>query len=323
MRKHLVFAAGMLVASSLLASAALSQEARRPENELAGIRLGRSFRDVLRVYGGPNEIRTVAVPSATGMAPGVDPNNPYGAGAPGMDPGMAPGGFPGGAPGATGMPGMPGAPGAPGFPGGPGGFPGAMPGGSSAPGLPGGSPYGPGASPYGPGASPYGPGAPGAPPVLPPAVGGAPGAPGYPGAEGGMAPGAYGDPSQMAGYGQPTGPEYSSALMWVYKKGTARLEFLINEDGRVAQISVAAPAKKPVKTISALRGSMPVKTREGITLGSSYGDVVRKYSFPERTRVLMGGRFDESYYTRNYHAAFTVDALESRRVVRITITLAD
>ena len=66
-----------------------------------------------------------------------------------------------------------------------------------------------------------------------------------------------------------------------------------------------------------------VKTSRGIRLGSNYAAVVSKYGFPERTRKIPGGRFDESYYTRNYHCAFTEDTLGANRVVRITVTLAD
>ena len=108
-----------------------------------------------------------------------------------------------------------------------------------------------------------------------------------------------------------------------HHSGRVRLEFLINEDGRVAQISVAAPIKSVPTTIPSLHGPVAVKTSRGIRLGSGYATVVSRYGFPERTRKIPGGRFDESYYTRNYHCAFTEDSLAGNRVVRITITLAD
>jgi hypothetical protein len=157
------------------------------------------------------------------------------------------------------------------------------------------------------------------PPILPPA-GGSGGPEGFPGM------GAMPGPGGMMGApgGSSTGPETSSALLWIYNKGTTRLEFLINEDGKVAQISVAAPAKNLVKTVTTKMGKpVAVKTARGVTLGSGYNSVVERYGFPERTRLIMGGRFDESYFTKDYHAAFTVDALKDRKVVRITITLAD
>jgi hypothetical protein len=123
----------------------------------------------------------------------------------------------------------------------------------------------------------------------------------------------------------PSGPESSAALLWVYKKpNNVRLEFLINEDGRVAQISVASPVKNVTRTVASLHSQIPVRTAKNVTLGSSYATVVNKYGFPERTRVSQGGRFDEAYYTRDYHAAFSFDAgSPGRKVVRITITLAD
>jgi hypothetical protein len=330
MRKHLLFGAGVLAAGCLAWGIGPRpvQSAPVPEHTLAGIRLGRTYLDVLRLYGGPNEVQTVAVPT-----PGAE-------GAPGEGgPGAMPGGMPGGFPGSGG-----------GFPGGSGGgFPGMrgsggpMMGGMSGGMRGGGSMYGGGMSggmrgsggPMGGmggmsggmrgggkfGGMMGGAGQEGNSPFSSPTGGGfgsLPPAGGFGGMMGGAEAGGAGGPET------PNGPEYSSALMWIYHKpNNVRLEFLINEDGRVAQISVAAPIKNATTTVPSVRGPVAVKTSRGIRLGSGYATVVSRYGFPERTRKIPGGRFDESYYTRNYHCAFTGDDLSGNRVVRITITLAD
>lgn len=149
--------------------------------------------------------------------------------------------------------------------------------------------------------------------------GGYPG--GYPG--GGSYPGGVSNfpPTGSGGevVGQPQqGPEYSNAVLWVYRRpGNLRLEFLINEDGRVAQISAAAPTDKPLKSTPAA-----LRTARGVTLGSTYAQVLGAYGNPERYRILPGGRFHELYFTKNYHVAFTLDR-KTMRVARITIALAD
>src|SRR4051794_13463728 len=78
MRKHLLFGAGVLAAGCLAwgLGPRSASSAPVPEHTLAGIRLGRTYLDVLRLYGGPNEVQTVAVPT-----PGAE---------------GAPGGMPGG-----------------------------------------------------------------------------------------------------------------------------------------------------------------------------------------------------------------------------------
>ena len=128
----------------------------------------------------------------------------------------------------------------------------------------------------------------------------------------------------MGGPGGPGGavgqnlPEFSSAIRWIYNKGgnkKIRLEFVINEDGRINQISVAAPIE--VKFNGA-------RTSRGIMLGSAYNQVLTQYGFPEKTRIILPEfRFTEAYYTRDYHAAFAFDNNFQQRVVRITIALAD
>jgi len=329
MRKQLLFGAGVLAAGCLAwaAGARPGVSAPVPEHTLAGIRLGRSYLDVLRLYGGPDEVQTVAVPSTPGEAPAG------GEATPGGFPGAMPGGFPrgGGFPGMMG--GMSGGGGMrasgggfPGMMGGPRG-PGMMAGMSGMAGSGGGSGMGRGkfgsmmggAGPDMGGPRGMGGGAMGSPYASPTGSGG-----------GGFGPlpaagGGFGGPD-VSGTGPeaPAGPEYSSALMWVYRKpNNVRLEFLINEDGRVAQISVAAPMKNITNSIPSLHGPVALKTARDIRLGSSYATVVSRYGFPERTRLIPGGRFEESYYTRNYHCAFTEDILKKNSVVRITVTLAD
>lgn len=246
-------------------------------------------------FGGP------AVPSPAGAGvigggpPGYAPGSfggppGYGAGGFGGPPGFAAGGF--GGPAGVGAPGN--APGGfgltPEYPGGGAmGYPGGYPGGAM------GYPSG-GAMGYPGGAMGY-PG----------------GAMGYPGADPTMGMG--------AGFGQgPTGlegaPSVSSAILLRYdKSGGVRYEFLINEDGRVAQISVAAPRGKIVPG---------VRTSKGITLGSSYATVLRAYGYPEQTRLLLGGRYQEAWYVKDYRVAFTFEnAPQRQQVVRITIALQD
>jgi hypothetical protein len=266
-----------------------------PERTLLGISLGRPAMEVLKKYGSPNEIQTVALADPSSQMPGVGGAMPggdtsfgasmgapaFGGNGPSMG-GMSPFGG-GNGPSMGGM--MPGGQ--------------MMPGAQMAGGAPafGGSPYG-GGSPFGGG---NGPGGFGGPPMLPPAGGNGPGFGGT-GMEGG-----FGGGAQM--------PEYSTAVLWIYKKPKgARYEFLINEDGRVAQISVAAPAGISIAN---------AKTRRGVALGTQLPRVIGAYGTPERNRLLPGYRFYEAYYTKNYHAAFTMDTQKKMRVVRITIALAD
>jgi hypothetical protein len=133
-------------------------------------------------------------------------------------------------------------------------------------------------------------------------------------------PGAAG-PGGAPGFGAAGGtgqPEYSTALLYIYKRpGNVRLEFLANEDGRIAQISVAAPTNKTKNVIFA-----GAKTSRGITLGSTFVQVSQAYGYPERNRMLPGFRFYEAYYTKKNHCAFTFDQ-QTMKVARITIALAD
>ncbi len=272
-----------------------ARKAVDPERELLRVRLGRPMLEVVRRFGAPSEVQTVALVNPAEQLPALG----GAAGAMG-----GPEGAMGGYPGMSGAMGSP-----PGYPGAPGAI-----GGAGAFGMPGAIPSLP------PGSAPGG-GYPGlGAPAMPGAM--APGA-GYPGMPGGIpGEGAFGaEGAGLPGAGQQL-PEFSTAVLWIYKrndvkggKDTVRLEFLINEDGRVAQIAVAAPAGK----------SYPgVKTSKGVALNSSYQKVLEAYGFPEKTRLLPGFRFMEAYYTKNYHAAFTFDMQKPNMpCVRLTIALAD
>jgi hypothetical protein len=297
------------------------------EKSLLGITVGRSYRTVLAKYGTPDRIDAVVIPTGTAPALGGQYGGVGGFGQPGA-------GQPGfGGPGAPGDPsggGFPGAPGASPFGGGgPGGFPGA-----------------PGASPFGgasAGAFPGGPGGPsaggfpgsGGPPVLP-GSGGFPGASGdsgggFPGGPGGFpgGPGAPGDPGGFGGFGggQAGGVTVGNAALYTYRKqGGVTYEFLINEDGLVAQISVSG------KKADARMG-------QGIKLGSSYADVLRTYGYPQThlmtslaatgmqqasmsysAMVRSGGQVTQITYPKVHHIAF---AMLNQRVVRMTVALAE
>ncbi len=319
-KSQIVLSAVLAVAGTLAAlphgPAAAQGRIVQPERKLLNVSLGRQFLDILRRFGQPTEVQTVALSAAGEQLPGVGGGAGGEAGMPGM-PGM--GGMMGGYPGVGGGMG----PGGPmGMGAGPAGYPGlGGMGAGSSPGAPfgGGGPFGGAGASAGVGAGAGGP----LPP--PPGFGGAGSSPGAPGGMPGM--GGYPGMPGMGGEGGagmaggPAMPEYSNAILWVYKrKDDARIEFLINEDGRVAQISLAAPATTAARVGASLPGS---KTSKGITLGSNLTRVMDAYGYPERHRMLPGLRFYEVYYSKNYHAAFTFDTQRNMRCVRVTIALAD
>jgi hypothetical protein len=279
----------------MMALVAASGGAYAAERSLMGIVLGRSYRQVLTKFGSPTRVQPVVIP-VPGQGGQVDPNAA-------------------GAPGGYGVPGGPGGPGYGGPPsyGAPGGAdtssPGVYPGGASTGGgYPGGPGYGgppsygaPAGGPPGYGGLPGGYGGPGGgstgggPPVLPPVGGGYPGAPGAPG---------YGDPGSTSGI-QITG--VGNGIEWIYNRPNGvTLAFIINEDGRVAQISVSG------------RSFASARTAKGVSLGAPYNRVLALYGFPQQH--LVGGYFVEAYYTKNHHASFT---FVNGKLVRITIALAD
>jgi hypothetical protein len=139
---------------------------------------------------------------------------------------------------------------------------------------------------------PPGAGSGGGPPVLPP-IGGAPGGPGF-----GDNSGAGGTPGVLVGNG----------AEWIYTRpGGVTMAYVINEDGRVAQISVSSAKPYPA-----------ARTALGVTLGTDFKRVLSAYGWPPFQYV--GGYLVEAYYTKNHHASFT---FVKGKLVRITIALAD
>jgi hypothetical protein len=148
-------------------------------------------------------------------------------------------------------------------------------------------------------------------------MGGGPGMPGGPGGFGG-------DPNAGFG-GQAGGQTVGNAVLWVYRRpGGVLMEFLINEDGLVAQIS-----------ISGLKG--PGRTAKGVGLGTDFKTVLTRYGSPEQylistvnaagvqnvnpaAAVKAGGQVTQVYYPKRHHAAFT---FLNNRIVRITVALAE
>ncbi len=246
-----------------------------PEQQLLGVRLGRPYLEVIRRFGAPTELQTVALASSPEQLPGL-----------GGSGGGAPDGGLGAMNAGSGM--------------------GAGGGGASSGGMMMGPPPGFGGASSGGGGASSG----GMMMGPPPGFGGASSGGGGNGPSmGGMM---GGSPGGSASGG--AGPEYSTALLWIYQRKEARIEFLINEDGRVAQISVASPADKPFPG---------VRTQRGVAMGDGFTRVMESYGNPERHRLLPGARFYEAFYSKDHHAAFTFDTRKQLRVVRVTIALAD
>jgi hypothetical protein len=117
-------------------------------------------------------------------------------------------------------------------------------------------------------------------------------------------PGAGEFPQAVAGQIQGVG----NGAEWIYNRpGGTTLAFIVNEDGRVAQISVSSGKPFPA-----------ARTSRGVTLGMDYKHVLSTYGWPPTQ--LIGGYYTEAYYTKNHHAAFT---FVKGKLVRITIALAD
>lgn len=243
------------------------------EVQLAGIRLGDHAINLLDVYGTPKGIavgegQALSAAQAPGAAAGAPmlgaPGEPGLGGMMGM-PGMGPGmpGMPGamgpGMPGAAG-PAMPGLEAVPGM-GGPGAFPGAMPG----MGAPGGAPG------EVPGMAPGMPGMPGMGPGM-----GAPGMGGGPG--GGAAAGGGGVqttpfPVWALAVWVDLGPH---EVEWVYQKGPVVLGFVLDRDGFVKVIAVAAEKCDFARTNL-------WRPHRYIKLGDGFKRVVYRYGYPDET----------------------------------------
>ncbi len=292
-----------------------------PERTIAGITVGKSWDHVIKLYGLPDEIIVglqTGVTTPTAGLPGM-----MGAGMPGVmggaRPGMTPGvGMPGmGMPGmgmpGMGMPGMtPGAmgPSTPGVMGG--GRPGMTPGmgvpgmmGSGMPGMMGpgmmgsGMPgmMGPGMGPM-PGMRPAGTATPMGGPVGP---------------QGAVfpLPGITSTQAMMGMPGAAPSPQITVSpdkVLWVYRlKGGITLRVTLSQtDGRVVEVTVSGNKWEKART------------SKGITLGSSYTDVLQAYGWPEETSTsegIMFCRYDESY-----RVVFGIRSSD-KKVVSITISM--
>ncbi len=254
---------GSVVALSAALSLGIAHtpaQAAPPDNALLGVRLMSTYRDVLHKLGQPHEIQegapvTPAAPNTPGQPGARGPGMP-GMGYPGMAPGMPGAGFrpPGAGMGGRGI----GAPSGP-PPGMMGGYPGMMG-------------RGPGMSGPPPGVfQGYGyPGMAGRPGGLPGFSGaGRPG--GLPGMSGGLPgfAGAPGLPSLGAGAAENAQPEEAQKeTTWWYRYPQKGLYYsvLFNKDGRVIQIQEFG-----------WKGGG--KTRRGIGLGSSLGQIIAKYGW--------------------------------------------
>jgi hypothetical protein len=192
---------------ALTATPSLAQRKDAAERQLLGIRLWRTWREVLTKHGQPNRIEVGAVTSTTGGGGGGGMmGGPMGSGGP-MVGAMGSGGPMGGPYGGAMMPGGMGGSGGPYGGGGGRGRSGGM-------GLPGVGSMGP-----------YGGGMGGG--DLPPGGGGGMMPPGVGGPSGGGAGFAGGGGSTETSDGE---------ITWVYEKGKITNYFLFNKDGRVIQI---------------------------------------------------------------------------------------
>lgn len=254
----------LLVVAALLVAALGVSPGYAREVQLSGIRLGDHAINLLDVYGTPDGIAVgegEALLSAQAPPGGAGgPGGPAMFGPPGGDMGLGallgmPGmGAPGGMPGMPGMggPGMPGMPGMPG--GGPGGMP-APPGGPGMPGMPGGEAGMPGM----PGAG--GPGAPGMP------GGGGPGG----AAAGGLAAEPF--PIWALAVWVDLGPHQ---VEWVYNKGPVVMGFVLDRDGFVVTIAVAAEKCDYARTAL-------WRPHRYVKLGDDFKRVIYRYGYPDET----------------------------------------
>lgn len=240
---RLLTAAGVALALSLCLSTANAREV-----QLAGIRLGDHAINLLDVYGTPNGIAAgegteITAPQTAGGAAAPGAGGPQLFAPPGMEAlGAVAGmlGMPG-----MGMPAAGGAPAnmAPGMPG--------MPGGEAGPGgFPGGAPGG----------------APGAP-------GGAPGAGGAAGA-GGLQTEPF--PVWAMAVWVDLG---AHEVEWVYNKGPVVLGFVLDRDGFVKVIAVAAEKCNFARTAL-------WRPHRYIKLGDNFKRVIYRYGYPDETMTF-------------------------------------
>jgi hypothetical protein len=143
----------------------------------------------------------------------------------------------------------------------------------------------------------------GTPPGTLPGVG--PSGSGPYGSSGGAFGGPGASPFQTPVANAPTTPGSgpTSQTMLIYVKKGSTYSFIINDKGRVVQIG--SIAERDAAT----------KTRKGITLGSTYGEVLKVYGYPEM-HEFQGSTIMLLKYLKKQHVAFQ---LFNQKVVGITI----
>ncbi len=282
--------------------------ARADKQELLGIHIWRTWRDVLGKFGQPTRIEVGAVTTPITGAASSGTGNLLGGGA-GL-PGLGGMGMMGGPPG---MPGM-----ARGMMGGPGGMSGYAQGymQSMMRGRGMGSPYG--GYPGAPGGMMGGPM--GKAGMMAGAMGGeeGPAAAGPGMAGGGMLSGAPGMPGAPAGPGigapgglgnlqvQSTG---EGEVTWIYQKGQLTYLFLFNKDGRVIQIQEFGRS-----------GGGP--TVRGVRLGDPVGKVYRLYGWANSS-ATNGNELTLDYGRKAQVAFQLLDEGHGAKVVGITVALTE
>ncbi len=293
----------VIAAAGLMASTSQSVFAQtKAENQLVGIKLWRTYRDVLAKYGQPTRIEN-------GPVTGTTRGGGMPAGGPGGDmPTMGMGG--GGLPGMSGM-GMLGGGGMMGGPPGMGRGPGGGGSGGRGGGKMGGGPMmgmGMGGGSMGGGQMQRrgGPGGEDNPGGAPGFAGGLPGMSGF-----GALAGAGGPPGMMGGgAGGGATSEGEGEVTWVYERpGGLTYMFLFNKDGRVIQIQEFG-----------YRGGQP--TTRGVGLGDPVAKIYSVYGWAGS--AVKDGTNLTLDYSNKQHVAFQLLASgKGAKVVGITVAITE
>jgi hypothetical protein len=122
--------------------------------------------------------------------------------------------------------------------------------------------------------------------------------------EGAAAPGEF-SPSGLKNspYNTDPIPAPNESILRYVKPGGVRIDFTVDKDGRVVQITVAG-----------LKSN--AKTSRGIILGSSYTQVLNKYGYPESQTNKNMGKVLLADYNQKFHVAFQFIGM---KVVSITV----
>ncbi|MGC8667392.1 MAG: hypothetical protein ACP5VE_04645 [Chthonomonadales bacterium] len=286
---------GSVLAASAVFGLAAAANAAPAERELLGIRIWRTWREVLQKHGQPTRIEVGAVTGPLQAQPGAGGAPAMGMSAPMMGAPMMGGSMMGGAGrrgnkfANIGLPG-PGASAPVGVPTGPMGMIGGM-GGMSAP-MMGGPTMG--GSMMGGAGRRFGGALPGMEGVGLPGFGG----PTLPGAPGMM--GMTGRPGAAA-----AAPSEEGEITWIYEKGPLTFMFLFNKDGRVIQIQEFG-----------YKGGSP--TSRGVRLGDPLRKVYAVYGWADKSETT-GDQITLDYS----HKAHVVFQLIKNKVVGITVALTE